>query len=190
MKIGILTYHRSHNYGALLQAIALRHVLTGLGHDAYFIDYWPEYHADMYKLFSSIEFHSYSLFGKIKYIVKTAILSRNKIKRIKSFNRFIDRFITPHSLPTTESFDIIIYGSDQIWRKQPRIGYHFNPVYFGDNQFEAKKHITYAASMGNIKDLSPADEETIQKWLRHFSFISVRETDLQKNFQRLVSKML
>lgn len=25
MKIGIITYHKSHNYGALLQAIALQH---------------------------------------------------------------------------------------------------------------------------------------------------------------------
>ena len=35
MKIGILTYHRSHNYGALLQAIATRIVLKKMGHDAY-----------------------------------------------------------------------------------------------------------------------------------------------------------
>lgn len=38
MKIGILTYHRSHNYGALFQAIALRHKLEALGHEVYFID--------------------------------------------------------------------------------------------------------------------------------------------------------
>ena len=27
MKIGILTYHRAHNYGAMLQAYALQHFL-------------------------------------------------------------------------------------------------------------------------------------------------------------------
>ena len=50
MKIGILTYHRSHNYGALLQAIATRIVLKKMGHDAYYIDYWPDYHRRMYAI--------------------------------------------------------------------------------------------------------------------------------------------
>ena len=31
MKIGIITYHKSHNYGALLQAIALRIKLVQMG---------------------------------------------------------------------------------------------------------------------------------------------------------------
>ncbi len=180
MKIGILTYHRSHNYGALLQAVALRHTLTKFGHDAYFVDYWPEYHKDMYRVFSPADFRSYSLFSKIKYIVKTTLLARNKIKRINSFNKFIDEFITPYSLPTTEDFDIIIYGSDQIWRRQPRLDNRFNPVYFGCNEFIATKHISYAASMGNISDITPDDEDTLKKWFQKFAFISVREKNLQQ----------
>ena len=52
MKIGILTYHRSNNYGALLQAIALKKVLSDMGHKVTFIDYWPAYHRQMYALFS------------------------------------------------------------------------------------------------------------------------------------------
>ena len=52
MKIGILTYHRSHNYGALLQAIALRKVLADMGNDVTFIDYWPKYHQHTYAFFS------------------------------------------------------------------------------------------------------------------------------------------
>ncbi len=31
MKIGILTFHRAHNYGAMLQAYALRKVLVDKG---------------------------------------------------------------------------------------------------------------------------------------------------------------
>ena len=33
MKIGILTFHRAHNYGAVLQCYALQDVLKGTGHD-------------------------------------------------------------------------------------------------------------------------------------------------------------
>ena len=52
MKIGIITYHKSHNYGALLQAIALRIKLIQMGHEVYFIDYWPLYHKQLYDFFS------------------------------------------------------------------------------------------------------------------------------------------
>ena len=51
MKVGILTYHRAENYGALLQAYALMAYLRGLGHDVSFVDYWPEYHEDYFRIF-------------------------------------------------------------------------------------------------------------------------------------------
>ena len=44
MKIGILTYHRAENYGALLQAYALKEYLYTKGYDVAFVDYWPQYH--------------------------------------------------------------------------------------------------------------------------------------------------
>lgn len=50
MKIGILTYHRAENYGALLQAYGLKTYLSSLGHDVSFVDYWPEYHQRYHKI--------------------------------------------------------------------------------------------------------------------------------------------
>ena len=50
MKIGILTYHRAENYGALLQAYGLKIYLSSLGHDVSFVDYWPEYHQKYHKI--------------------------------------------------------------------------------------------------------------------------------------------
>ena len=38
-KIGILTYHRSINYGAMLQAYALRYTIQKLGYKVEVIDY-------------------------------------------------------------------------------------------------------------------------------------------------------
>ena len=38
MKIGILTFYRSTNYGATLQAYALQQTLIGQGHDAEIIN--------------------------------------------------------------------------------------------------------------------------------------------------------
>ena len=42
MKIGIITFHLSTNYGAYLQAYALQHLLEKLGYDVDMIDYQPE----------------------------------------------------------------------------------------------------------------------------------------------------
>ena len=43
MKIGILTFHCAHNYGAVLQCYALQEYLKHLGHDVYVINYRPSY---------------------------------------------------------------------------------------------------------------------------------------------------
>ena len=39
MKIGIITYHSAHNYGAVLQAFALQEYLQKQGHDVQIINY-------------------------------------------------------------------------------------------------------------------------------------------------------
>ena len=39
MKIGILTFHRAHNYGAVLQCYALQERLKMAGYDVSVIDY-------------------------------------------------------------------------------------------------------------------------------------------------------
>ncbi len=177
MKIGILTYHRSHNYGALLQAIALRHYLSLCGHDTYFIDYWPDYHKDMYKLFSRSTINELSLKRKVKYLLKRILYSYGVIKRIKLFKKFIAAHIDSFCLNTSDSFDMIVYGSDQIWRIQNSLN-DFNPVYFGDHHIKTDKHVSYAASMGKL-NVDNHDGNKIKSWLNKFKAISVRESDLK-----------
>ena len=43
MKIGILTFHSAHNYGAVIQCYGLQQYLTSLGHQVFVIDYRPHY---------------------------------------------------------------------------------------------------------------------------------------------------
>lgn len=187
MKIGILTYHRSHNYGALLQAIGLRHILLQKGHNVYFIDYWPEYHQRVYDNFSWKGLCKLSIKEKLSYIKRWAFLHDAKKERIDRFNAFIDEFITPYCLPYNDvlNYDIVIYGSDQIWRKQlySKDNY-FNDVYFADNLLMTNKHVAYAASMGQVK-LSEKDKGYLKSKLIRFDKIAVRETDLLENINLL-----
>ena len=180
MKVGIVTYHRSHNYGALLQAVALRYQLLKMGHEVYFIDYWPLYHKQMYDFFSIKEMFGRGLKASIKYTVKILASWKSRKERIAAFNHFIERNISPYckSYMQKEYFDVIIYGSDQIWRKQDRLSGQFNPVYFGENILRAKRHVSYAASMGNM-NLEIADYSVLQKIIGKLSVISVREERLK-----------
>ena len=52
MRIGILTYHRADNFGAVFQAFALVHYLRGEGHDAEIIDYRCKRVESCYDIFS------------------------------------------------------------------------------------------------------------------------------------------
>ena len=52
MKIGIVTFHRAENFGAMLQAVGLRTALEQLGHKTYFIDYWPKAHEGTYNIWN------------------------------------------------------------------------------------------------------------------------------------------
>lgn len=59
MRIGIFTFHRAINYGAVLQAYGLKAYLESLGHEAYVIDYRPKYMNEYNYLFQ---------FNKISFV--------------------------------------------------------------------------------------------------------------------------
>lgn len=178
MKIGILSYHRSHNYGALLQGIALREVLVRAGHQVTFIDYWPAYHRHMYALFSFNWLLSRKGIGrKYKYLRDVILYYSFRKKRRENFDRFIKKYIEPYASSTNENYDVIVHGSDQIWRKQPEIR-KYNPVYFGKHQIRAKRKITYAASMGVLPQ-KESDKVILKDYMSYLDRISVREENLQ-----------
>lgn len=176
MKIGILTYHRSHNYGAVLQAIALRYELTRLGHEVYYIDYWPKYHQRMYAYFSFYSLTHRRIRGAFSYIRQFVKYHKQKKAKIEKFESFINDFIVPYCKSIDDTYDIIVHGSDQIWRKQE--GKRYNPIYFGvHDNIHCKYNVSYAASMGKISS-DVNDVQLIKGYLTHLDRISVREADL------------
>jgi hypothetical protein len=84
----------------------------------------------------------------------------------------------------TEKYDVVVYGSDQIWRRQDIQNNEFNPWYFGSSNIVADKKIAYAASMGII-DTTEQENETIQGWLRTFNSLAVRENSLQAYLRQI-----
>ncbi len=185
MKIGILTYQRAENYGAVLQAFALKTFVEGLGHKVSFIDYWPKYHSDYFRIFPLQQLKKRGVKGKIVFFLKLILWSFPRLIRKKRFQAFISEYLGVQKQPKytsgnniTEAFDLVIYGSDQIWRKQRLDGVDFDSWYFGSDNVVAARKVVYAGSMGTI-ETSIEDNEYVKNMMRNFSSISVREKDLQ-----------
>lgn len=177
MKIGILTYHRTHNYGGCLQAFATRIVLEQMGNDVYYVDYWPEYHRKTYSLFSFANLmHTPGIKRKIQIIIAQILYGANKKKRAQKFEHFISTHIEPRCRGIDERYDAVVYGSDQIWRKQHSLN-GYNPVYFANNSILSKRHIAFSASMG-ILPQNESEKLEIKRLLGKFNDISVRESEL------------
>lgn len=184
MEIGLLTYHKSHNYGALLQSIALREILAEMGHDVTFVDYWPAYHRHMYALFSfSAMMEKRRIKPKLRYLKECLTKYSIRKERRQSFEGFIANYIIPYLSPMEGEYDLIVHGSDQIWRKQPEI-HTYNPVYFGKNEFRAGRKISYAASMGVLPE-EQSDRIILKDYLQNLDKISVRESDLKRLVESL-----
>ncbi len=186
MKIGILTYHCAHNYGAVLQCYALKTYLEQIGHNVTVVDYRPNY-LD-YGLFVWYKWFSpkpVKFFRKLCIQAKTFAVQK---RRYSAFSRFIEKYIAPKQVNlNTENthFDCLVFGSDQIWRKN---GGKFDPIYWGDfKAAQNTKLVSYAASMG-LSCLNDDEKQEIRIWLQHFSNISVRESSLKKLLSSLVDK--
>lgn len=177
MKIGILTYHRSQNYGALLQSRALQEFLKSKGHEVCFVDYWPDYSAAVYKPFDKQRFMRSGLLSKIKYLIRSILIYSKQKERARKTLQFIEKYL---NISDSKAFDAVVYGSDQIWRKQhsSETG-TFNPIYFANDYVTAPIKISYAASMGKIEIDTKEDVEFISDHLKNFNAISVREINLQ-----------
>lgn len=185
MNIGILTFHFSDNYGAALQAYALRRWLTEQGHHASFIDYRPAHieHGGKLNLPTSPARIKANL--KVVYLAVSSFLHRHFGHRDQKdkFIRFREQFlgVRPEALPadndaslaSARACDLIVAGSDQIWSPSQHFG--FDPNYFlaFARSFPARK-IAYAASFGRDQ-VSAAEAAQLPPLLRHFDAISVRE---------------
>lgn len=183
MKIGILTFHCAHNYGAVLQAYGLLEFLKSQGHEVHIIDYRPMILIAPYRIF-----HWNTLFYPKAFLSKLLLLPSAWL-RSQRFDRFIQNRLCVDSLALENmqnDYDAFVFGSDQIWN--PKILQGFDPVYFGKfKAASAKKLIAYAASLGK-KELTDDEKNYFKEALKSFQAISVREYSLKQLLSPLTDK--
>lgn len=179
MRIGILTFHRAHNYGAVLQCYALQQHLKQLGHDAYVIDYnnkrlWASYSWRDRGYEKRILSNPLLLPARLFIYIKNR---RRQIVRYHKFAKFQENVLrlAPVGAITEQPYDLILIGSDQVWNTIITKG--FDPYYWGTFEKPATTKVaTYAASLRKL--WNEEDYDTIYKALKKLDGISVREMNV------------
>lgn len=164
-KLGILTFHRANNYGAVMQAYSLKKSLQKLGTEAKIINYLSPKIEEQ----RPFNFNKFNL-KKLLKIPFNYILD----KRFSSFRKF---FLTDtpqyieKDLEKLTDYNAFITGSDQVFNPS---GSNFDGAYFLSFVKKSKKY-SYAASFGK-SFLSDKDKNFIAPLIKDFSNLSVRES--------------
>ena len=182
MRIAILTLPLHVNFGGILQCYALQTVLERMGHEVSVLN--TDFVNVGYKT-------RIGLF--IKRLVKTCIGKESKFYGWKT-EREITQKYTNLSFLKKDDFDVIIVGSDQIWRPL-----YYQPIADAYLKFAKNwtsiKRIAYAASFGtDTWEYTEQETNECASLLNLFDAISVRENsgiDLcRKKFGREVIQTL
>ncbi|BCS96484.1 hypothetical protein DSLASN_21160 [Desulfoluna limicola] len=163
MKIGIVTTYDEINFGAYLQAYSLQKYIESLGYDSEFINYKSfEYKkAEIFATYKTKDF-SYLLEiikKSIKFYKALSCLDiSKKYRSIRDINN--------------AKYDVIIFGSDEIWNLSNCLGGIIDTYYFGACM--NSKKISYAPSFGSTSTLENSPDN-IKRALLDFRHISLRD---------------
>ena len=194
MRVGILTFHRADNYGALFQAYSLYKVLSAMGAETELIDYRSTAIEEEYR---------YGMFPRLSknpiYWPNLVRAFRARKKQQKKCHTFRTKYFRygesvyddTDRLSAEKKYDLVVTGSDQIWNPRLTNG--------KDNWYAFRRHtsnyivVSYAASVGglhNFKYYYKLYEEDLLK----YDMISVREQNacdyLKKRLNRPVFRAL
>lgn len=199
MKIDIITFHNTSNFGATLQCCALSHYLTMMGCDVEVVNYLPDYvlkKKSVFKRFVKVKtpkqavhsavmgtayaLHAAELLGKDR---KYELFIDNNLKLTRPYHTFQELANDPPQA------DLFICGSDQIWNAV-LTGGKLDEAFF--LRFTRGRKAAYGVSIGEL-DVK-ANKNELLLMTEDFERISVRETstalELTETLGRQVEQVL
>lgn len=187
MKVGIITFHASHNYGSALQAYALQQTVIDLGHECEIINFRTARQKKFYRPF----FLRKGLRGVVKAFAYPK-LALDDLRKYRLFEKFLNNemILTKKSYKSNDElknesfrFEAVISGSDQIWNTYC---FDFDSSYYLDFFKEGKK-IAYSPSMGPDAEKSVEDRfyPMIKDNIGKYDSISVRETGTARHLKTI-----
>lgn len=172
-KVGIVTFHNAHNFGAVLQCVSLKSVISNLGHEVSVIDHRNPEIEKSYTL--KQYFDGTNIMQRLKWSLSQQLTYLRRKQRYKKYNDFINTYILCDlDFNRKKTYDCIVWGSDQIWSWNIIKDDNY---FWGECEFENVRKISYAASAGKITSYFDKNLE----YLKQFKALSVRENSL-KNY--------
>lgn len=173
-RIGILTFHKVDNYGAVLQTLALQEALTHAGNIGCVVDYYPVFMRESAAILQR---------NSLKAFVKSFLWVKKRFQKHLVFNQFRDKYyhvvgcnLKADSLALAcNNVDMFALGSDQIWN--PRITKGVDPVYYGRFGGKAQNAFSYAASIGANR-LDDNEKESMAALTKTLKSVGVREVEV------------
>ena len=186
MKVGVITYHRSNNYGAQLQAYALIRAIEQLGHQAEVIDCNAIGDGKIF------HWNFHSMRGFIGALRNNLLSIATELKRKKLFKAFVESEIPKSEecfdreslTERVKQYDYVIVGSDQVWHPQICEGEKY---FFLDLPIPSAKKIAYAPSFG-IDDYTEEEANKYMPLINDIAYLSVREATGNKIIEKYLGR--
>lgn len=176
MRVGILTFHRAHNYGAVLQCYALQEVIKSMGHEVDVIDYHQPYIEKLYKTevpfsgYLSRIFNPRAIYGYHKW-------RSSQIYETSKFTSFVLKYLnttnpcTFDNVPT--DYDVYVIGSDQVWSLYCTGGY--DPIFWGQFKHQMDANVIGYSISSNGDFLMELSSDKIFAHFASFADFTFRE---------------
>lgn len=193
--VGILTFYWADDYGAMLQAYALKRKLELLGAQAEIIPYAPYKLTGRYwpcPVYARMENGGMRYYVHRHHLTANLSLGLDFWRRRWKMRRFRREYLTGR-MPVRRggglslaAYETVFIGSDQVWN--PDITVDLDDAYIG-NIPNRGKLAAYGASLGG-RTFTEAEREKFLRYAAGFSAISLREqTDAARVEQLLGRKV-
>lgn len=184
MKIGILTFHDTTNFGSLLQTYGLYKAIEKLGRECEVIDYQCQSIVERelprpIKFTFNVRLLARQLLLHYFATKKYRALSKFSVKRLKLSRRY-DRSDISKS---DNNYDKYVVGSDIVWGLDITKG---DTAYFLDFVSDKSRKFAFSSSIGNPWE--EKDKTVIRPLVSEFSYIAVREEESAQWIEELTSQ--
>lgn len=179
-KAGIITFQESNNFGALLQAYALKIIVEKFGYECEIINYHSKFKESQY---------NFTWSKNRKFLVNvnlwlSQLLSNDLYDEFRRKYLKIGDLLTKDELIVyIEKFDKVICGSDQVWNGK-NTGY--DDIYFLSFVKDINKKIAYAPSFGFNK--FSENVNFYKDNITNFKYLSIREKTAAEMIKSIINK--
>lgn len=186
--LGIITIHKIHNYGSVLQAYALQQVCQELGYHVEIIDYtFPNsfQFGNKYQILGDTQPNE-PLWIKILFAISLKKQHNGIDLFVKNYLHLSQKsYKSPDALmDDPPHFDVYLTGSDQVWSPRHTNG---DPTFLLQFAPKDRIKIAYAASIGS--NYIPKElRQRYRELLVRYQSISVRESSGKSIIRDLIGK--